>query len=435
MTYRRCIEQEEDVALDQPLCCHRSSSLQASLLILFFISNILAAAFVVLASLSLPAFTLPVVQSRLPSNSSSLSLSTYAIHKVLQDASPVFGHYVNGNTSTATWMNNYPDSTQLVHMNLPGAHDAQTWNYSVATQDSLEHVTNLNGITLPPASFLRCQDKSLAHMLNAGIRVFDLRFAFDATNTTLVFYHSQGLQSETATVDDVLYGYYQWLDDHPSEAVLLLLNYEGSTKEYASNDAAVQLQIFTTLTSPVAKRYFVETKNEFGTLGQARGKLTLLRRFAMDQLPASYSEALPGIYFSPDLWTDNSPDITLIYNLQKNLTAYIEDFYQTNSLVGSGAPLNIQWKYNATTAHIIKATTMYPDSLFWSFASSEYTSDTPPETPKIMAVGNGSQITPLGGVNQRLMPFLQQQKGKRVGIIMFDFFDIPTDLIGTVLSL
>ena len=390
----------------------------------------------VLASLSISVLALEAFECHYPGHPGlSNSLSSYALQKVLQDASPIFGHYVNGHSSTATWMKNYSDSTQLVHMNLPGTHDAQTWNYSAATQQALEHVTNLNGVLLPPSQYLRCQDKSLVDMQNAGIRVFDLRFAFDATNTTLVFYHGPALQSETATVDDVLYGYYQWLDDHPSEAVLLSFNYEGSTKKYASNNAAVQLQIFNTLTSPAARKYFVQTKGEFGTLGMARGKITLLRRFAIPDLPASYSDALPGIFFSTDMWTDNSPAITLVYNAQKNLAAYIEDFYNIGSPIGSGAALNIQWKYNATTTNIIKATTTQPNSLFWSFASSEYTFDNPPETPMIMAVGNGSQITPLGGVNQRLVPFLKQQKGKRVGIIMFDFFDIPGELVETMLSL
>ena len=53
----------------------------------------------------------------------------------------------------------------------------------------------------------------------------------------------------------------------------------------------------------------------------------------------------------------------------------------------------------------------------------------------IMALGNGTAATPLGGVNQRLTPFLQQQKGKRIGIIMFDLFDQPANLAQTLLNL
>ena len=114
----------------------------------------------------------------------------------------------------------------------------------------------------------------------------------------------------------------------------------------------------------------------------------------------------------------------------------MEDFYNILSPNGSSAALNIQWKYNATTAHLIKATLpQYKDSLFRSFASSEYDTDIPVSTPKIMALGNGTDYTPLGGVNQRLIPFLKNMTGKRVGIVMFDFFDQPAELVQTLLDL
>jgi 1-phosphatidylinositol phosphodiesterase len=52
-----------------------------------------------------------------------------------------------------------------------------------------------------------------------------------------------------------------------------------------------------------------------------------------------------------------------------------------------------------------------------------------------MALGNGTELTPLGGVNQQLVTFLKQQKGKRLGILMFDFFDTPSNLVETFLGL
>lgn len=368
----------------------------------------------------------------------SPSLAHLALNKVLNEAAPIFGHYVDSGpaitTETSRWMRRYPDSTKLVHMNLPGTHDTATWNYSQATQDSLRHVTNLNGVTVLPPEYYRCQRMPIIAMLDAGIRVFDLRFAFDATNTTLIFFHAAALLSETATVDDVLFGFYQWLDRHPTEAVLLSLNYEGSTKLFASNNADVQRAIFGTLTSSAARKYFVQKKGELGTLGEARGKITLLRRFNMNDLPASYSDALPGLHFSPDLWTDNGKDIALLYNSKRSLTAYIEDYYDIGAPIGSGAALNIQWKYNATTAHLKKAATQYPDSLFWTFASSAHSADVPPETPETMAIGNGTAETPFHGVNHLLVPFLQEMKGKRLGIVMLDFFETPRNLVQMLLD-
>jgi 1-phosphatidylinositol phosphodiesterase len=252
------------------------------------------------------------------------------------------------------------------------------------------------------------------------------------TNSTLVYWHSQALLSETATVEDTLFGFYAWLDAHPTETLMLSFQYEGSTTLHGTDDASVQLALFDLLTSAAAQKYFLQEKDQFGTLGQARGKITLLKRFDLDKLPANYSAALPGIHFSPALWTDNHPDIALVYNTAENLTAYIEDFYEMDSGLGTSAAYNIDLKYNATTAHLIKAATLYPDSLFWSFASSEY--DINLDTPMIMALGNGTD-TPLGGVNQRLIPFFQTMKGKRLGIVMFDFFDVPSNLVETFLCI
>lgn len=48
------------------------------------------------------------------------SLAALALEKVLGDASPIFGQYKNVQTNTSTWMSRYPDSTRIVHMNIPG---------------------------------------------------------------------------------------------------------------------------------------------------------------------------------------------------------------------------------------------------------------------------------------------------------------------------
>ena len=104
--------------------------------------------------------------------------------------------YQNVQSNTSTWTNAYPDATLIVHMNLPGTHDADSWNYSQAMQNALLGVTNLVGIVEVPAQYFRCQDLSMVDMLDSGIRVFDLRHALAPTNTTLVFWHSQALLNE-----------------------------------------------------------------------------------------------------------------------------------------------------------------------------------------------------------------------------------------------
>lgn len=64
----------------------------------------------------------------------------------------------------------------------------------------------------------------------------------------------------------------------------------------------------------------------------------------MDELPGFYTNSLPGLHFSPSLWTDNDQNIILTYNEKKHLTAYIEDYYQPTTPEGSNATESIQWK-------------------------------------------------------------------------------------------
>jgi len=371
-------------------------------------------------------------------------LGHYALEKVLHQAAPVFGVYQNVQSKTSTWMKAYHDDTPIVHMNLPGTHDADTWNYSQATQDSLLGVTKLAGIVEVPPEFFRCQDMSIIDMLNAGIRVFDLRPALDVTNSTLVFWHSQALVSETATMADVMYGFYKWLDDHPSEAVFLSFQYEGSTTPYGTDNAEVDLHLFNILNSTAAHHYVLQVHDTFGTLGEARGKVTLLKRFDLSNLPSSYAAQLPGVHFSPANWADNNPNITLVYNSTlpgDSGTAYIEDFYDVSVPNGSPPSLAVTMKYNATAAHLSMAASSHPDSLFWSFASSENDLGLPPETPEVMALGSGvvlgeTIVAVGGGVNQQLLPFIQSfPKGTRLGIVMFDFYETPAGLVDALLAL
>lgn len=360
-------------------------------------------------------------------------LANLALGKVVKDGAPIFGLTELSPIQepwTADWMKKYHDETLIVNMNLPGTHDAATWNYSQITQASLEYVNSLGNITAVDPANYKCQSRSILQMLNAGIRVFDLRYAFDVTRMALVFWHGNALQSETATVDDVLYSFYAWLDAHPSEALFLSFQHEGG-----GNDAATQLMLFNTLTSPAAKQYILQARGDLGTLRNARGKIILLRRFDLDHLPPSFEDIVPGIHFSPQKWTVNGANITLIYNESTHSAAHIQDYYAPQTPHGSTAELNIQWKLNATTAHLQRAADSgLSDSLFWSFASSTNTANDPPDTPEIQALGNGT-LTPKGGVNQQLLPFFKRYEGKRLGIVMFDFYDQPADLIPVYLGL
>ncbi|KAK7703067.1 hypothetical protein SLS64_009338 [Diaporthe eres] len=289
------------------------------------------------------------------------------------NATEIFGPFVHDNGTLATWMSKHPDETPLELINIPGTHDSATWNYTQATQDALANITAGDGEPTYPPEVFRCQNASIMESLSAGVRFFDLRFALDPTGTKLVFWHSQALMSERATVGDVITAFYHWLDLHPSEMHM----------------------IFDILNSTTAAQYIDQTHDVLPTLGAARGKVVLFRRFDLDELPDEYEAALPGLHLSPNLWTDNSRATSLTYNTELNLTAYIEDYYEPDDLGdNSTAADNIAAKVNATVVHLETATSDNPDydrSLLITFASAEHVTAVPVAvTPQIMALGADS---------------------------------------------
>jgi len=248
--------------------------------------------------------------------------------------------------------------------------------------------------------------------------------------------------SQQSTVEDVLFGFYAWLDHHPTETILLSFQYEGSTQPNASNDAFVQQRLFDILTTPAARRYFVQDHDVLPTLGAARGKAVLLRRFVLDQLAPPDAEAsLPGLALPSAKWPDNGKDFSLVYNAATNATAYVEDYYEPTAEDGvplsANASANIAAKLAATARHLAKAAdaATAPDGFFITFASAERNDAVVPVYPETMAVGNASAPEPFTGVNQALLPVLGTLRGKRVGVVVLDFVGEPPGLVDAILNL
>ncbi|KAI1378201.1 PLC-like phosphodiesterase [Hypoxylon crocopeplum] len=366
-------------------------------------------------------------------------LSQFALQKVLQNGREVFGDTTSDSNASSSpyknWMSSIPDSTPLSQLNIPGLHDPVTWNYTQATQDALSYATRCDGVTPQAPRVYRCQRRGITHALDAGVRFFDLRFALDPLDRDLVFWHGPALVSAQATVPDVLFAFFDWLDRHPTEVVLLSFQYEGGTKADASFDARAQELLFNALTQGPARAYVGRGVGRLGTLGENRGKIVLLRRFDMQE--QAYEDALPGLHLSPAQWPDNEPDgFALVYNETTNATAFVEDYYEPVGLAAnSSVPENVAAKVDAVRTHLRKAAAGDADGLFITFASGEHNVNDPPVFPETMALGNGTEVTPDGGVNHQLASILRGMCGSRLGVVVLDFFDEPMDLVGLILGI
>ncbi|KAI0118614.1 PLC-like phosphodiesterase [Nemania sp. FL0031] len=351
----------------------------------------------------------------------------------------------NGNGSPArhaNWMAGLPDAMPLAHLNIPGTHDAATWNYTQTTQDGLAGATRCDGTLALPAQVYRCQRRSVAAALDSGIRFFDLRFAADPLDAALAFWHGPALLSAEARVEDVLFGFFAWLEAHPTEALLLSFQYESGTRENATSDAAVQRRLFEVLTSEAARGFVHQGQGVLPTLGEVRGKIILFRRFDLSSLPPAFEEEIPGLHMAPAKWLDNSPAFELVFNETAGPAgkAFIEDFYHP----GDYGPVadNIEAKFDAVEKHLRAAAAGDFDSLFVTFTSGTHVEVDPPVYPVVMALGSaaaegnaGSAAPALPGVNHRLRELLATMKGGRLGVVVMDFFEEPDGLVDLLLDL
>ena len=61
-------------------------------------------------------------------------------------------------------------------------------------------------------------------------------------------------------MEDVFFGLYYWLERHPTETVLVSMNYEPGTG--TPNDASLQERIYRILTSELAKGFWMQTSGK-----------------------------------------------------------------------------------------------------------------------------------------------------------------------------
>lgn len=159
---------------------------------------------------------------------------------------------------SADWMAGLDDSLFLNEINLPGTHDSAT---------QFVHM----------GFFGKCQTKTIGEQLSAGFRYLDIRLAVDGARLKLMhgFVDCQtGAMPWDATLylDAVLSDCYAFLQAHPTETVVFAIK-----KEHGS-DSVADFQRLLDAYLAEQPEYWLLT-DRMPTLGQARGKLVLLRRY------------------------------------------------------------------------------------------------------------------------------------------------------------
>ncbi|WP_449242940.1 hypothetical protein [Desulfovibrio sp.] len=151
------------------------------------------------------------------------------------------------------WMDRVPDETPLTAMSIPGTHNS---------------CARLRGDNLFTGPFTQCQTLDLAGQYALGVRWVDIR----------VRPQGKDLRAAHKDVDqgvglrDVLAVTVEFLRRNPSEAVVMQVSCEGAPAD------ATFLQLFDAAWEGFET--FLHPGSWFPTLGEARGRIVLARRFA-----------------------------------------------------------------------------------------------------------------------------------------------------------
>ena len=182
------------------------------------------------------------------------------------DAAPVAG--------SAGWMARLPDDAPLGGLSIPGTHDAGTQYVQLGF-------------------FSRCQARSIGQQLEDGFRYLDIRLAVSGDGLGL----SHGFcECRTGAVpwsgrlmlEDVLEDCYAFLSAHPTETVIFAVK-----QEYGDESVAEFQRVLDRYIQADIGRWYLG--GELPSLGEARGRLILLRRYE-DEAGLGMNAGIPLIW-------------------------------------------------------------------------------------------------------------------------------------------
>lgn len=149
------------------------------------------------------------------------------------------------------WMSGIDARTRLSQISIPGTHD------SVARKESWPGTA-------------KCQNLGIAEQLGIGIRYFDARCRH--VRDGFPMYHGQVDQG--LSFGEMLESIYAFLAANPSECVMMAVKEEHTPEDNHRSFEAT----FDSFVAAHPDRWWLRTK--VPTLGEARGKIVLVRRFS-----------------------------------------------------------------------------------------------------------------------------------------------------------
>jgi len=256
-------------------------------------------------------------------------------------------------------MSSIDDELLLSDLSIPGTHE------SAALHE-------------PIAGTAKCQNLPLDEQLAAGVRYFDIRTRH--LDDAFSIFH--GPISELLSFDDVLATFSGFLDAHMSEAVIMSIKEESEP----GNDTRSFEDTFASYVAKDPDRWYLGAS--VPTLGDVRGKIVLLRRFAATTSPL-------GLDASG--WADDTT-----FTLTTAATLRVQDAYQVS---------DDSAKWMAIGSLLTEAAMPVPSTLYLNYTSGYQTHSGLPNTPDV-----------ANTINQQLDAFLADPANAHVhlGVLAMD---------------
>ena len=319
----------------------------------------------------------------------------------------------------ANWMSLLPDDRYLSELNIPGTHDSATANVEGSWNASYNKVA--------------CQKYFIEQQLYAGVRALDLRTRWHGDDMVMV--HGDFIchtpdhnnRSKNKTFRSVLDTVIEYLDKHPSEAVIVTLKIDSGNQDTGRQ---ALINILNQYTTKRPDRFYCWTGEAFEntpvaaqsrmtspTLGQARGKIVLMTRVDM----SGAGESSLYSYTGPDLtqWDDSYKDRN--HYAQKiespsKVSVYIQDDYSSPDDNKKRQVFNTVYQLNGTYTLPGASKIEKKDFVF------NYTSKTGSDRYGSTPLGAAKYMNDLIYNDDLFTPGSDEAKrNPRLGIVVMDF--------------
>ncbi|EME49497.1 hypothetical protein DOTSEDRAFT_40688 [Dothistroma septosporum NZE10] len=292
---------------------------------------------------------------------------------------------------TSCWMSSLQDDVLLSSLSIPGTHDSAAFTR--------------------PWPFIATQNMDIVQQLDSGIRYFDLRCGIVDDIAEMV--HGAALLG--LKLPQVMDTIYQWLDDHPREAIIVQIKKDREPERSTVHFAQA---VFTCI-STRSDRW--RTANSTPTMGEVRGKIQLFRRYRGPNLWAY------GIDVTQ--WQDN-PSIPFTITTRNMVQLTIQDHYSFPDPQSLPSLIAIK---GGDVSGLLDRASKDVDSAHWyiNFTSAYEFNFYYQLTPRAIATGGYYQFRWVEGINVRLHNWIRTRAGRQhFGIVAMDFPEAGgTDLI------